>query len=62
MDVSASTGSTDNTRSAVQTEVMKKAIESQEKVIEKTIESATQQSQEITAQKTGVGQNININA
>jgi len=54
MDVS-STGSV-----SAQVEVMKKATEVQEQQILKVLESANEQSKQITAQKTGVGGNINI--
>jgi len=43
-----------------QVNVQKKATEVQERQILKVLESANQQSQQVTAQKTGVGNNINI--
>jgi len=54
MDVS-STAST-----AIQIDVMKKAQDVQEQQVLKVLESATEQSKQVTAQKTGVGSNINI--
>ncbi len=39
---------------------IKRATEVQEQQITKVIESATKQSKEITAQKTGLGNNLNI--
>jgi hypothetical protein len=55
MDVSSSTGS-----AGVQVEVMKKAQETQAQQILKVLESAQEQSKEVTAQKTGVGGHLNI--
>ena len=59
MDVSASssTGSV-----SAQVEVQKKATEVQEKQITKVLESASEQSKQTTAQKTGVGNSINLTA
>lgn len=54
MDVS-STGS-----SSVAIDVMKKATEVQERQVLKVLESATEQSKQVTAQKTGMGNSINI--
>ena len=55
MEVSSSTGST-----SVQLEVMKKAQDVQEKQMQQILESSQEQSKEVTAQKTGVGGNLNI--
>ena len=57
MDVSSSggTGSV-----SAQVEVIKKATEIQEQQVLKVLESASELSKETTAQKTGVGRNINI--
>jgi len=55
MDVSSST-----TTSGVQVEVMKKAQEVQEQQVLKVLETASEQSKEMTAQKTGMGKNLNI--
>jgi len=60
MDVSASSSSTGPV--SAQVEVQKKAIDVQEKQIAKVLESASAQSQQTTAQKTGVGNNINLTA
>ncbi|WP_415395751.1 hypothetical protein [Sulfurimonas sp. CS5] len=57
MDVSSSSGSGSV---SAQVEVMKKATEVQEQQILKVLDSANEQSREVTAQKTGVGKNINI--
>jgi hypothetical protein len=54
MDVAA-TGS-----AGVQVEVMKKAQEVQAEQVTKILESATEQAKDVTAQKTGVGSNLNI--
>ncbi len=61
MDVSSSTSS-NATQSSTQVEVMKKAMDVQEKGMQKILESATQDSQQITAQKTGVGNSIDFTA
>ncbi len=55
MEVSSSTGS-----ASVQVDVMKKAQDVQEKQIQQLLESSKEQSKEVTAQKTGVGGNLNI--
>lgn len=55
MEVSSSNGS-----ASVQVDVMKKAQDVQEKQIEKLLESSQEQAKEVTAQKTGVGGNLNI--
>ena len=39
---------------------LEKAIETQEKQVEQIIEAAQEQSQQTTAQKTGIGGNINL--
>lgn len=57
MDVSSSTATGSG---AVQVETMKKAIEVQEKQVLQILEGAAEQSKQVTAQKTGVGNNINI--
>jgi hypothetical protein len=41
---------------------MKKAMEVQDQQIQKILESTQQQTQQMTAQKTGVGGNLNITA
>jgi len=55
MDVSSSTGS-----ASVQVDVMKKARDVQEKQMQQILESSQEQTKEATAQKTGVGGNLNI--
>lgn len=55
MDVSSSTKA-----SSIGVEVQKKAQDVQEKQILKVLENANEQSQQVTAQKTGMGNNINI--
>ncbi|EDZ62703.1 hypothetical protein SMGD1_2690 [Sulfurimonas gotlandica GD1] len=57
MDVSSSSGSGSV---SAQVEVMKKATEVQEQQVLKVLESANEQSKEVTAQKTGMGKNLNI--
>jgi len=57
MDVSSSGGTGS---AAVQVEVMKKATEVQEQQVLKILDSASELSKETTAQKTGVGRNLNI--
>ncbi len=58
MEVSSSTQSLSG--GVGQVDILKKAQDVQAQQIEKIIESAQEQSKEITAQKTGVGGNINI--
>lgn len=58
MEVSSSTQSSSG--GVGQVDILKKAQDAQAQQIEKIIESAQEQSKEITAQKTGVGGNINI--
>jgi len=55
MEVSSSTGSV-----SAPIEAQKKATEVQERQISQVLESASEQSQQTTAQKTGVGNHINI--
>ena len=43
-------------------EAQKKAVDVQQRQISKVLESASAQSQQVTAQKTGVGNNINLTA
>ncbi|PHQ64963.1 MAG: hypothetical protein COB99_06655 [Sulfurimonas sp.] len=57
MDVSSSSGTGSV---SAQVEVMKKATEVQEQQVLKVLESVNEQSKEMTAQKTGVGKNLNI--
>ncbi|MDD5372229.1 MAG: hypothetical protein PHO62_02260 [Sulfurimonas sp.] len=55
MDVSSTTAP-----SSPQIEAMKKAAEVQERQISKVLESATEQSKQTVAQKTGLGNHLNI--
>ena len=57
MEVSPSSGTGSV---SAQVEVMKKATEVQEKQVLKVLESASEQSKQVTAQKTGIGNSINI--
>ena len=57
MEVSSSQG---NGPVSAQVEVMKKATEVQEKQVMQILESANEQSKQMTAQKTGMGNSINI--
>jgi hypothetical protein len=57
MDVSSTNGP-----SSTQVEAMKKATEVQEQQILKVLESSNEQSQKVSAQKTGLGNNLNISA
>lgn len=57
MNVSSSTAPT---AGSTQVEVMKKAMETQEQQVLKILEGAAEQSQKVAAQKTGIGNNLNI--
>ena len=57
MDVS-STQSAD--MGSVQVEALKKSLDVTERATLKVLESATEQAQQTTAQKTGIGGNVNI--
>ena len=59
MDVSSSTASSGG---ATQIEALKKSIDVQEKAITSVLESASEQSKEVTAQKTGMGKGIDLTA
>lgn len=59
MEVSSST-SAQSSSGLGQTDIIKKAQDVQTQQIEKIIEGAQKQSKEMTAQKTGVGGNLNI--
>jgi len=59
MEVSSSSGTGSAT---IQVDVMKKAQDVQEQQVLKVLESATEQSKQTTAQKTGIGNNINLTA
>ncbi|ADN09187.1 hypothetical protein [Sulfurimonas autotrophica] len=58
MEVSSSTQSSSG--GVGQVDILKKAQDVQAQQVLKVLEDAQEQSQEITAQKTGVGKNINI--
>ncbi|MDO8453887.1 MAG: hypothetical protein Q7S59_04895 [Sulfurimonas sp.] len=60
MDVSSSTAGSAN--SSTQVEALKKAIDVQEKSVLKVLDSANEQAKQVTAQKTGVGNNLNLTA
>lgn len=57
MDISSSVATTP---SSTHIEVMKKAMETQEQQVLKVLESANEQSQKVVAQKTGLGNNLNM--
>lgn len=57
MDVSSSTNAD---MGSVQVEALKKSMEVAERATLKVLESATEQSKQVTAQKTGIGSHINI--
>lgn len=56
----AISSSTATTATAVQTNVQKKAQDVQAQQVLKVLESVNQQSQQVSAQKTGMGRNLNI--
>lgn len=59
MDVSSST----QTAAGVgQADIIKKSIDVQEQQVLKVLESASEQSKQTTAQKTGIGNSINLTA
>lgn len=60
MDVSTSTAQSSTPVGSV--DVMKKAIEVQEQAITKVLEGVSEQSKQVTAQKTGMGGGINLTA
>lgn len=59
MDVSSSTTSSSNA-TAIQATVQKKAQDVQAQQISKVLENANEQTRDVSAQKTGVGRNLNI--
>ena len=59
MEISSSSGTGSAT---IQVDVMKKAQDVQEQQVLKVLESASEQSKQTTAQKTGIGSNINLTA
>ncbi len=56
MDVSSASSN----MAVVQVEALKKSMEVEKKATLSVLESATEQSKQVTAQKTGIGSNINI--
>ena len=52
--------STDVASGLGQTDILKKSLDVQEQQVLKVLESASEQSKDVTAQKTGVGSNLNI--
>jgi len=60
MQVSSATSS-DNSQ-ALSADTQKKAMQVQERQIEQIIQSSQEQSQQMAAQKTGIGANLNITA
>ena len=60
MTVSSSTQTPPTDINSLKTEVLKKAIDVNEQNIQKILESANEQSKQVTAQKTGIGSNLNI--
>jgi len=59
MDVSASS-STQELNNQVQTDALQKAMELSQQQAIRIIENAVEESKQITAQKTGLGRNLNI--
>ncbi|MBD3823248.1 MAG: hypothetical protein IE916_01890 [Epsilonproteobacteria bacterium] len=59
MDVSSSTNTTAGT---LQIDAMKKAMNVQEQAIMKVLESSQQQSAQVAAQATGIGQKLDVSA
>ncbi len=59
MDVSSSTATSGSTP---QVEAMKKSMDIQEQQVMKVLESANEQSKQVTAQKTGMGNSLNLTA
>jgi len=66
MQISSSTdavmANSSQSSDAVQTSALKKAMQVQEQQVTRVLDDAQKQSQQMTAQKTGVGGNLNITA
>ncbi len=62
MDVSSTTSATQSSTPTGPADSMKKAMEVQEQAVTKILESANEQSKQVTAQKTGMGGGINLTA
>jgi len=60
MTISSSTQTPPTDMASLKTEILKKAIDVDGQNIQKVLESANEQSKQITAQKTGIGNNLNI--
>jgi len=60
MEVSSSGSS--NQSSSVGVEALKKSIDVQERQVLKVLESSADQAQKVAAQKTGLGNNLNISS
>ena len=54
--------STQPTSGFGQADIIKKSLDVQEQQVTKILESAAEQSKQVTAQKTGVGNNVNLTA
>jgi len=55
-------GASSTVSSNIQVDSMKKSMDVQEQQVLKVLESANEQSKEVTAQKTGMGKNLNLTA
>ena len=62
MQVSSTTPSYSNDSQNLSSDPMKKALQVQERDVMKILESTNEQLKQTTAQKTGIGQNINLMA
>ncbi len=60
--ISSTTSTTPNTTQSSGSTAMEKAIDVQKKQITQILDSAQVQSQQMTAQKTGIGGNVNLTA
>ena len=60
--VSSATSTTSNTTQSSGSTAMEKAMDVQKKQITQILDSAQVQAQQINAQKTGIGSNLNITA
>ncbi len=62
MDVSSSASTAQSSKPVGPVDAMKKAMEVQEQAVVRVLESANEQSKQVTAQKTGMGGGINLTA
>ncbi|WP_457746271.1 hypothetical protein [Sulfurimonas sp.] len=62
MQISSSSSSSANNPQTLSADPIKKALQVQEQQVMKILESTNQQVQQTNAQKTGIGQNINLMA